>query len=154
MAEWTLLEAVNQAFAAEMARDDDVGVLGEDVGVNGGVFRATAGLLDEYGPGRVIDTPLAESVIVGMAIGMAAQGLGGAVEKAVQQRCGDHGRLDIIGLLGILEHLGPRANRRHANVNVELAGLFVGEGAADFESGAWTDLASGRFSDPLVLALL
>ncbi len=75
MAEWTLLDAVNAAFASEMRRDENVIVLGEDVGVNGGVFRATAGLLDEFGPQRVVDTPLAESVIVGMAIGMAAQGL-------------------------------------------------------------------------------
>ena len=75
MAEWTLLDGVNQAFASEMRRADSVVALGEDIGVNGGVFRATAGLLDEFGPERVIDTPLAETVIVGMAIGMAAQGL-------------------------------------------------------------------------------
>ncbi len=75
MAEWTLLDGVNQAFASEMRRDESVVALGEDIGVNGGVFRATAGLLDEFGPERVIDTPLAETVIVGMAIGMAAQGL-------------------------------------------------------------------------------
>jgi len=80
MAEWTLLEAVNRAFATEMARDDDVVVLGEDVGINGGVFRATAGLIEAFGGERVIDTPLAESVIVGMAIGMAAQGLKPIVE--------------------------------------------------------------------------
>lgn len=75
MAEWTLLEAVNHALESEMGRDENVVVLGEDVGVNGGVFRATAGLIDRFGPERVIDTPLAESVIAGMAIGMAAQGL-------------------------------------------------------------------------------
>lgn len=75
MADWTLLEAVNQAMASEMRRDEDVVVLGEDVGVNGGVFRATDGLQQEFGDARVVDTPLAESVIVGMAIGMAAQGL-------------------------------------------------------------------------------
>ena len=80
MAEWTLLESVNQAFATEMGRDDNVIVLGEDVGVNGGVFRATAGLLEKFGAERVVDTPLAESVIVGMAIGMAAQGLKPIVE--------------------------------------------------------------------------
>jgi pyruvate dehydrogenase E1 component beta subunit len=80
MAEWTLLEAVNRAFAAEMKRDEDVVVLGEDVGINGGVFRATAGLIEEFGETRVIDTPLAESVIVGMAIGMAAQGMKPIVE--------------------------------------------------------------------------
>lgn len=75
MAERTMVEAVNQAFAWEMRRDDNVVVLGEDVGVNGGVFRATVGLQEAFGSARVIDTPLAESVIVGMAIGMAAQGL-------------------------------------------------------------------------------
>ena len=63
-----------------MGRDDNFIVLGEDVGVNGGVFRATAGLLEEFGAERVVDTPLAESVIVGMAIGMAAQGLKPIVE--------------------------------------------------------------------------
>jgi 2-oxoisovalerate dehydrogenase E1 component beta subunit len=75
MAEWTLLEAVNRALAYEMRADLNVVLLGEDVGVNGGVFRATEGLLETFGSERVIDTPLAESVIVGMGIGMAAQGL-------------------------------------------------------------------------------
>ena len=75
MADWTLLDAVNHAFVTEMRRDENVVLLGEDIGVNGGVFRATAGLLEEFGPERVIDTPLAETVIAGMAIGMAAQGL-------------------------------------------------------------------------------
>ena len=75
MAEWTLLEAVNHAFAREMETEPDVVILGEDIGVNGGVFRATDGLQDRFGAERIIDTPLAESVIVGMAIGMAAQGL-------------------------------------------------------------------------------
>lgn len=80
MAEITLIEAVNQAFAYEMRSDKDVVLLGEDVGVNGGVFRATDGLFDEFGSDRVVDTPLAESVIVGMGIGMAAQGLKPIVE--------------------------------------------------------------------------
>jgi len=80
VAEVTLIEAVNQAFAYEMRSDNDVVLLGEDVGVNGGVFRATDGLIDEFGSDRVVDTPLAESVIVGMGIGMAAQGLKPIVE--------------------------------------------------------------------------
>jgi len=80
VAELTLIEAVNQAFAYEMRDDKDVVLLGEDVGVNGGVFRATDGLIDEFGSDRVVDTPLAESVIVGMGIGMAAQGLKPIVE--------------------------------------------------------------------------
>ncbi len=71
----TLVEAVNQALTYEMAKDDSVIVLGEDVGINGGVFRATVGLLEKFGPERVLDTPLAESMIAGISIGMAAQGL-------------------------------------------------------------------------------
>jgi len=71
----TLVEAVREALSVEMARDDDVVVLGEDVAENGGVFRATEGLLDRFGPDRVIDTPLAEAGIVGTAVGMAAYGL-------------------------------------------------------------------------------
>lgn len=75
MAEITLIQAVTQALAYEMTADKNVIVLGEDVGVNGGVFRATVGLFDQFGPERVLDTPLAESMIAGMAVGMAAQGL-------------------------------------------------------------------------------
>lgn len=71
----TLVEAVNQAIAYEMAHDENVVIFGEDIAVNGGVFRATVGLLEKFGPKRVLDTPLAESMIAGMAIGMAAQGL-------------------------------------------------------------------------------
>jgi pyruvate dehydrogenase E1 component beta subunit len=63
------------ALAWEMEHDDSVIVLGEDVGVNGGVFRATAGLQQRFGPDRVMDTPLAESMIAGMSIGMASQGM-------------------------------------------------------------------------------
>ena len=75
MARITLIEAVTMALAWEMEHDDSVIVLGEDVGVNGGVFRATAGLQQRFGPDRVMDTPLAESMIAGMSIGMAAQGM-------------------------------------------------------------------------------
>lgn len=75
MPEITLVEAVNQAIAYEMAHDENVVIFGEDIAVNGGVFRATVGLLEKFGPMRVLDTPLAESMIAGMAIGMAAQGL-------------------------------------------------------------------------------
>lgn len=75
MAEVNLIEAVNLALAWEMAHDESVVVLGEDVGVNGGVFRATVGLQQRFGAERVIDTPLAELGIAGLAIGMAAMGL-------------------------------------------------------------------------------
>lgn len=75
MTELTLLEAVNRALAYELAADENVILLGEDIGVNGGVFRATDGLQERFGEERVVDTPLAESLIAGMSIGMAAQGL-------------------------------------------------------------------------------
>lgn len=75
MANITLVEAVTQALAYEMARDHSVLVFGEDVGKNGGVFRATQGLYERFGSERVLDTPLAEAMIAGLAIGMAAQGL-------------------------------------------------------------------------------
>jgi len=71
----TLVQAVRDGLYSEMERDEDVLVMGEDVGRNGGVFRATQGLYEEFGEDRVIDTPLAESGIVGTAIGMAAYGL-------------------------------------------------------------------------------
>ena len=75
MADVNMVEAVNLALAHELARDASVVVLGEDVGVNGGVFRATVGLQARFGPERVLDTPLAEAAIAGIAVGMAAVGL-------------------------------------------------------------------------------
>jgi len=75
MPEVTLVEAVNLALALAMEEDPSVVVLGEDVGVSGGVFRATAGLQQRFGSERVIDTPLSETLISGLCIGMAAQGL-------------------------------------------------------------------------------
>lgn len=70
-----IVQAVNHTLRDEMRRNDKIVVLGEDVGVNGGVFRATQGLYKEFGPNRVIDTPLAESGIIGVSIGMALYGL-------------------------------------------------------------------------------
>ncbi|KPC77715.1 2-oxoisovalerate dehydrogenase [Thermoactinomyces vulgaris] len=69
------IDAVTQALMEEMKRDPRVFVLGEDVGVRGGVFRATAGLIEEFGADRVLDTPLTESAIAGVSIGAAAYGL-------------------------------------------------------------------------------
>ncbi len=76
----TLVQAVNLALREEMASNPNVVVMGEDVGKNGGVFRATAGLFEEFGEKRVIDTPLSETGIIGAAIGMAAYGLIPVVE--------------------------------------------------------------------------
>ncbi len=75
MAQITLIEAVTQALAYEIRRDPSVIVLGEDVGVNGGVFRATAGLHALFGSDRILDTPLDETTIAGLAVGMAFQGM-------------------------------------------------------------------------------
>ncbi|HET8898902.1 MAG TPA: alpha-ketoacid dehydrogenase subunit beta [Rhodanobacteraceae bacterium] len=75
MAAITLIEAVTQALAYEMAHDPSVIVLGEDVGINGGVFRATAGLSEKFGEWRVYDTPLDEMGIAGVTVGLAAQGM-------------------------------------------------------------------------------
>jgi pyruvate dehydrogenase E1 component beta subunit len=70
----TLVEAVNDALHVEMERDESVMVMGEDVGRAGGVFRATAGLLDRFGPDRCVDTPLAEAGILGTAVGLSMAG--------------------------------------------------------------------------------
>ncbi|WP_433784034.1 alpha-ketoacid dehydrogenase subunit beta [Pseudomonas frederiksbergensis] len=96
----TLLEAVNLALHRAMREDENVIVLGEDVGVNGGVFRATLGLRDSFGFKRVIDSPLAETMISGLAVGMAAQGLKPVVE------------IQFMGFIyATMEHLVSHASR-------------------------------------------
>jgi len=85
MAKMNMVQAINLALRQEMEKDARVVVLGEDVGVDGGVFRVTDGLIQKFGEGRVIDTPLAESAILGTAIGMA---LGGLRPVAEMQFCG------------------------------------------------------------------
>lgn len=75
MAKMTMVQALNLALRQEMEKDDSVILLGEDVGVDGGVFRVTDKLIEQFGENRVLDTPLAETAIVGMSIGMAVYGL-------------------------------------------------------------------------------
>jgi len=75
MANLTLVQAINLALIQEMEKDDRVLLMGEDIGVNGGVFRVTEGLHERFGAARVVDTPLAESGIIGTAIGLAMGGL-------------------------------------------------------------------------------
>src|SRR5579884_741710 len=75
MAEVTMLEAIRQALAEEMERDPSVVLLGEDIGVYGGAFKATEGLLERFGWERVIDTPISETAIIGAAVGMSYLGL-------------------------------------------------------------------------------
>ena len=96
----TLLEAVNLALHRAMVEDDNVVMLGEDIGVNGGVFRATLGLRETFGFKRVLDTPLAETMIAGLAVGMAAQGL-----KPVME-------IQFLGFIyAAMEHLVSHASR-------------------------------------------
>ncbi|SEP90309.1 pyruvate dehydrogenase E1 component beta subunit [Azotobacter beijerinckii] len=97
---YTLVEAVNLALHRAMRDDDNVVVLGEDVGVNGGVFRATLGLREAFGFKRVLDTPLAETMLAGLAVGMAAQGLRPVVE------------IQFMGFIyAAMEHLVSHASR-------------------------------------------
>ncbi len=85
MPKLTMVQAINLGLDQEMARDDTVLMLGEDIGQDGGVFRVTDGLLAKYGEARVIDTPLAESAIIGTSVGMALAGLRPVAEM---QFCG------------------------------------------------------------------
>src|SRR3954463_1716196 len=71
----TYLQAISDAMREEMRADDRVFVMGEDIGVFGGAFKVTDGFFDEFGGGRVMDTPLAESAIIGTAVGAAVEGL-------------------------------------------------------------------------------
>src|SRR5437763_4034523 len=75
MSKLNLVQAINRALHQEMARDDRTIVLGEDVGLNGGVFRVTDGLQKQFGKDRVVDTPLSESGIIGTSIGLAMAGM-------------------------------------------------------------------------------
>src|SRR3989442_1394593 len=75
MAELTYRDAISRGIAQEMARDERVVLVGEDVAGAGGVFKPTAGLLEQFGPKRVIDTPIAEQAILGAAMGAAMTGL-------------------------------------------------------------------------------
>ena len=94
------MEAVNLALHRAMVEDDNVVMLGEDIGVNGGVFRATQGLRERFGFKRVLDTPLAEAMIAGVSVGMAAQGL-----KPVME-------IQFLGFIyAAMEHLVSHASR-------------------------------------------
>ena len=102
----TLLEAVNLALHRAMLEDANVVMLGEDIGVNGGVFRATQGLRERFGFKRVLDTPLAEAMIAGVSVGMAAQGL-----KPVME-------IQFLGFIyAAMEHLVSHASRLRNRCN-------------------------------------
>jgi 2-oxoisovalerate dehydrogenase E1 component beta subunit len=113
VAKITMVEAINRAHAWEMAHDPTVVVLGEDVGVNGGVFRATAGLQEQFGKDRVQDTPLAEGMIAGLSIGMASQGLKPVAE--IQFMGFIYPALDQIA-----NHMGRMRNRTRGRISLPL----------------------------------
>jgi len=133
MAAITLIEAITQALAFEMRADDRVVVLGEDVGVNGGVFRATAGLQQSFGSERVIDTPLDETTIAGLTVGMASQGMRPVAEAqfdgfmypmvdflvchAARMRYRTRGRLTCPMVLRVPWGGGIRAPEHHSEAN-------------------------------------
>ncbi|WP_240095609.1 alpha-ketoacid dehydrogenase subunit beta [Thermomonas flagellata] len=129
----TLIEAITQALAWEIAHDPSVVVLGEDVGVNGGVFRATAGLQQRFGAQRVIDTPLDETTIAGLTVGMASQGMKPVAEAqfdgfmypmvdfivchAARMRYRTRGRLHCPMVLRVPWGGGIRAPEHHSEAN-------------------------------------
>ena len=110
MAQITLVEAINLALKREMESDSAVVVLGQDVGVDGGVFRATLGLIERFGAERVIDTPLAEGLIAGMSIGMAVEGLKPVAEI---QFCG----FGYTTIDQILNHAGRMRHRTQGRLS-------------------------------------
>ena len=128
-----LIEAITQALAYEMRNDDSVVVLGEDVGVNGGVFRATAGLHAQFGSDRVIDTPLDETTIAGLTVGMASQSMKPVAEAqfdgfmypmvdfivchAARMRYRTRGRLTCPMVLRVPWGGGIRAPEHHSEAN-------------------------------------
>jgi pyruvate dehydrogenase E1 component beta subunit len=132
----TLIEAITQALAYEMRNDPSVLVLGEDVGVNGGVFRATAGLQQIFGPERVLDTPLDETTIAGLSVGLAAQGMKPVAEAqfdgfvypmldhlichAARLRHRTRGRLTCPLVLRVPWGGGIRAPEHHSEANESL----------------------------------
>ncbi len=129
----TLIEAITQALAYEMKHDASVVVLGEDVGVNGGVFRATAGLQQTFGSERVLDTPLDETTIAGLTVGMASQGMRPVAEAqfdgfmypmvdflvchAARMRYRTRGRLTCPMVLRVPWGGGIRAPEHHSEAN-------------------------------------
>ena len=117
MAQLNLVGAVRLALKQEMERDPDVVVLGEDVGIDGGVFRATEGLIKEFGVNRIIDTPLSESGIVGVAIGLALYGLKPVAE--IQFEGFLYPALDQI-----ISHAGRIRNRSRGRFHVPLVIRF------------------------------
>ena len=115
MAQMNMVEALNKTLDQTMADDERVCLLGQDVGVDGGVFRVTKGLLDKYGEDRVMDTPLAECSIVATAVGMAIYGHLGA--EVLWTACGLVGLpLWLLSIALARTHRGLEASRDKISV--------------------------------------
>jgi pyruvate dehydrogenase E1 component beta subunit len=108
-----MVSAINLTIQQEMERDESVVVMGEDVGVDGGVFRVTEGLIEKFGPDRVIDTPLSESGIVGTAIGMAMNGLRPVVEMQFMG-------FSYLSLNQMITHAARMRNRTRGRLSVPM----------------------------------
>src|SRR6266850_2368026 len=121
MPAWNIIQAVNDALRLEMRRDPRVVVMGEDVGKFGGVFRATVGLIEEFGADRVIDTPLAEAGIIGAAMGEVPEG-----EYTVpigQARVAREGRGLTVIAWGAMFHEALQAVEQSPELDAELIDL-------------------------------
>ncbi len=169
MAKLTMVEAINLALKQEMANDPRVLILGEDVGKNGGVFRVTQGLMDIFGETRVIDTPLSESAIAGVAIGMAVYGLRPIAEiqfegfvYAAMEQLADHasrirtrsrGRYHCPLVVRLPYGGGIRAPEHHSDSNeayfVHTPGLKVVVPSTPYEAKGLL-IASIRDPDPVI----
>jgi pyruvate dehydrogenase E1 component beta subunit len=113
MATMNMVQAINSALALEMERDPTVVLMGEDVGLDGGVFRVTDGLQKRFGPERVMDTPLAEAGIVGSAIGMAMNGLRPVAEMQFMG-------FSYLALNQLISHASRMRNRTRGNLTVPM----------------------------------
>lgn len=136
MATVALIEAITMALAHELERDPSVLVLGEDVGINGGVFRATSGLAQRFGNDRVLDTPLDETTIAGLTVGLATQGMRPVAEAqfdgfvypmldhlichAARMRTRTRGRMTCPLVLRVPWGGGIRAPEHHSEANEAL----------------------------------
>jgi pyruvate dehydrogenase E1 component beta subunit len=169
MAKLTMVEAINLALKQEMERDPRVLILGEDVGKNGGVFRVTQGLIEIFGETRVVDTPLSESGIAGVAIGMAVYGLRPVAEiqfegfvYAAMEQLADHasrirsrsrGRYHCPLVVRLPYGGGIRAPEHHSDSNeayfVHTPGLKVVIPSTPYEAKGLL-LASIRDPDPVI----
>lgn len=169
MALMNMVQAINSALAYEMGRDGSVVLLGEDVGIDGGVFRVTEGLQKRFGEERVIDTPLAEGAITGMAIGMAMNGLRPVAEiqfmgfsnltlnqmisHASRMRNRTRGRLTVPMVMRMPYGAGVKALEHHSEsteaIFVQIPGLKVVVPSTPLEAYGLL-LSSIRDPDPVV----